>query len=145
MLTRKKNQDIMFSIGKLQAANRELEATDIFRDWKFYESMPLAQQQQIKQAWYQYYREVRESVIYAMVMEQRKALLGHDLQRVKEIAGQVLQMEIDGQFPQVQKPAFRDPMEFSFSEILNSLKKNKEQIKGLTRTPDVVIEMAPDI
>jgi hypothetical protein len=126
-LVRKKNN---LESGLEPDGNKD--SAKIIAQWKSFMKFPIPEQTRIRVEWDKYYSEVKESPIYALVMEQRNAASKNNWIRVIDLAEQAKQMKLDGNHTTIPKPLFPDPWDFSFGYVRDyiSLERRIIELSG---------------
>ncbi len=119
---------------KIAALKERLEAKPIIKDWWRFDVLPGEEKYRRSQAWESYYKRVRSSTAFALY--EKQAGLVKRLNNVprdseawklirKEVADvqrEARQMLADGFENELQRPQFRDPMEFVNSPDVSQYK-----------------------
>lgn len=108
-LTRLKD-DLELNLGYL--GNKHSASVEEIKAWKEYCNLSYKEQTERKRAWSDYYENVKETPIYALFQEQKKAMASGNILRVKDLAKQARLMRINGDTETLTKPKFMDPDEF---------------------------------
>lgn len=90
----------------------KLEQLDIVKEYLKFDSLPYPQKQFIWNEWNEYYKEVKQSMTYALYQEIREAYRKNDMPRFKDLLDQMKQMKINGVIPSIPMPKGIDPMTF---------------------------------
>lgn len=101
------------------------ESATAISEWRSYWKLPQAQRSKIINDWDNYYKEMKETPMYALFIEQREAAHKGIWSRVKELAEQAKEMQLDGAHITIQKPFFTDPWEFSHGYVKTFLDLEK--------------------
>lgn len=121
-----------------------LDKTLVIKEWKNFVSLPYSQQRKIRNDWEKYLNDVKESITYGIVTEQKKALRHGDITRVKELAAELRAMKENGQLFFIDRPKSVDPFDFDYGAEVRAYKAIVAKIKELS-TSSFSIEQQQDV
>ena len=109
----------------------------VLEAWFRWNRLSHDEQVKILNEWTKYYEEVKETPMYALFQEQRKAAKENNWGRVRELADQAREMRKNGDDITLTKPTSIDPWDFNHNMDIKAYNELDEKLKKLTHYSDV--------